>query len=399
MSLNDNSYKNIFYSLFFVVLLSLFYSANSMSISYGEALNVFKNTSLLTILTNSSIYIFGQNDIALRLPFILFYLLSLLLMFLLTRDFFNKQSDRYISLSIFMILPGLISASLLVNSAIVVTFLVLLYVLYYQKWKKHCYALLVLFLFVDNSFAILYLALFFFSLRHKDKKLLIISLLLFIISMSIYGFDSSGKPRGFLVDTFAIYATIFSPLLFIYFFYTVYRSGIKKERGLIWYIATTSLIFSFVLSFRQRINIEDYAPYVVIFLPYMVRTFLHTIRVRLPQFRNKHYLISSLVLIVLFINLFFTIVNKPLYMLVEDPKKHFIYKYDYVKQLAKDLKENDINDIYIDDKKLLLRLKFYGINSGDKFYLTTKDLKIYDYKFEIKYYGKVIYTAYVIKKI
>jgi len=399
MSLNDNSYKNIFYSLFFVVLLSLFYSANSMSISYGEALNVFKNTSLLTILTNSSIYIFGQNDIALRLPFILFYLLSLLLMFLLSRDFFNKQSDRYISLSIFMILPGLISASLLVNSAIVVTFLVLLYVLYYQKWKKHCYALLVLFLFVDNSFAILYLALFFFSLRHKDKKLLIISLLLFFISMSIYGFDSSGKPRGFLVDTFAIYATIFSPLLFIYFFYTVYRSGIKKERGLIWYIATTSLIFSFVLSFRQRINIEDYAPYVVIFLPYMVRTFLHTIRVRLPQFRNKHYLISSLVLIVLFINLFFTIVNKPLYMLVEDPKKHFIYKYDYVKQLAKDLKENDINDIYIDDKKLLLRLKFYGINSGDKFYLTTKDLKIYDYKFEIKYYGKVIYTAYVIKKI
>lgn len=399
MSLNDNSYKNIFYSLFFVVLLSLFYSANSMSISYGEALNVFKNTSLLTILTNSSIYIFGQNDIALRLPFILFYILSLLLMFLLTRDFFNKQSDRYISLSIFMILPGLISASLLVNSAIVVTFLVLLYVLYYQKWKKHCYALLVLFLFVDNSFAILYLALFFFSLRHKDKKLLIISLLLFFISMSIYGFDSSGKPRGFLVDTFAIYATIFSPLLFIYFFYTVYRSGIKKERGLIWYIATTSLIFSFVLSFRQRINIEDYAPYVVIFLPYMVRTFLHTIRVRLPQFRNKHYLISSLVLIVLFINLFFTIVNKPLYMLVEDPKKHFIYKYDYVKQLAKDLKENHINDIYTDDKKLLLRLKFYDINSGDKFYLSTKDLKIYDYKFEIKYYGKVIYTAYVIKKI
>jgi hypothetical protein len=399
MSLNDNSYKNIFYTLFFVVLLSLFYSANSMSISYGEALNVFKNTSLLTILTNSSIYIFGQNDIALRLPFILFYLLCLLLMFYLSKDFFKKQSDRYISLSIFMILPGLISASLLVNSAIVVTFLVLLYVLYYQKLKKHSYALLVLFLFVDNSFAILYLALFFFSLRHKDKKLLIISLVLFVISMSIYGFDSSGKPRGFLVDTFAIYATIFSPLLFIYFFYTVYRSGIKRERGLIWYIATTSLIFSFILSFRQRINIEDYAPYVVIFLPYMVRTFLHTIRVRLPQFRNKYYIISSLVLIVLFTNLFFTIVNKPLYMLVEDPKKHFIYKYDYAKQLALNLKENNINNIYTDDEKLSLRLKFYNINSGDEFYLTTKDLKIYDYKFDIKYYGKIIYTAYIIKKI
>ncbi len=399
MSLNDNSYKNIFYSLFFVVLLSLFYSANSMSISYDEALNVFKNNSLLTILTNSSIYIFGQNDIALRLPFILFYLLSLLLMFYLSNDFVKKQSDKYISLSIFMILPGLVSASLLVNSAIIVTFLVLSYVLYYEKLKKHCYALLILFLFVDNSFAILYLALFFFSLRHKDKKLLVISLLLFVISMSIYGFDSSGKPRGFLVDTFAIYATIFSPLLFIYFFYTIYRSGIKRERGLIWYIATTSLIFSFIVSFRQRINIEDYAPYVVIFVPYMVRTFLHTVRVRLPQFRNKHYIISSLVLIVLFINLFFTIVNKPLYMLIEDPKKHFIYKYDYAKQLAINLKENNINNIYTDDKELMLRLKFYNIDTGDEFYLTTKDLNNYDYKFDIKYYGKIIHTTYVIKKI
>jgi hypothetical protein len=34
------------------------------------------NSSILSIITNSSTYIFGQNDLALRLPFIIFYTLS-----------------------------------------------------------------------------------------------------------------------------------------------------------------------------------------------------------------------------------------------------------------------------------------------------------------------------------
>ena len=41
----------------------------------------------------------------------------------------------------------------------------LLYLYYYQKYNKHSYLLLLLFLFIDNSFAILYLALFFYSLN------------------------------------------------------------------------------------------------------------------------------------------------------------------------------------------------------------------------------------------
>lgn len=145
MSLSDNSYRNLFYALLLFAVLILFYSANSMSISYDEALNYFINTSLLSILTNCSTSIFGQNDIALRMPFILFYTLSVLLMFHLTNDFFKKQSDRFVSTVIFMFLPGVISASLLVNSAIVVIFLNLLYVYIYKRTKKHCYALLLLF--------------------------------------------------------------------------------------------------------------------------------------------------------------------------------------------------------------------------------------------------------------
>lgn len=397
MSLSDNSYRNLFYALLLFAVLILFYSANSMSISYDEALNYFINTSLLSILTNCSTSIFGQNDIALRMPFILFYTLSVLLMFHLTNDFFKKQSDRFVSTVIFMFLPGVISASLLVNSAIVVIFLNLLYVYIYKRTKKHCYALLLLFLFVDNSFAIFFLALMLFSLRDKDKKTFVIGLGLFIVSILIYGFDSAGKPRGFLVDTFAIYGTIFSPLLFIYFFYSVYRSGIRKERGLIWYITTASLIFSFLLSFRQKIDIEDYAPFVVIFIPYMVRIFFNTLRVRLPEFRKRHYFVGSLVLFVLFINVFFTIVNKPLYMFLENPKKHFIYKYDFAKDLALFLKKQGINEIYTEDKSLQLRLKFYGIEEGDKYALEKKKPSTYKFSFTLKYFKKEVETIYIVK--
>ena len=70
-------YSYYFYTLLFILVGVLILKADlSLSISYKEALNVFVNNSILTIITNTSIYFFGQNDIALRLPFILFYFLD-----------------------------------------------------------------------------------------------------------------------------------------------------------------------------------------------------------------------------------------------------------------------------------------------------------------------------------
>lgn len=397
MRLTDNTYKYLFSFILFIVLSILVFTANNLGISYKEALNVFVNNSLLTILTNSSIYLFGQNDIALRLPFLIFYALSVVLMFKITENFFKKELDRLISISIFMVLPGLLSASILVNSAIVVTFFTLLYIYYFKTTNKHSYILLVLCLFIDNSFAILFLALVFYGFNKKDKRLLIIASILFLISMLVYGFDTNGKPRGFLVDTFAVYASIFSPLLFIYFFYSIYRSGVKNDRSLVWYISTTSLFLSLLFAMRQRVPIEDYAPFVVIFLPYMVKIFLHTVRVRLPRFRHRHYYTASLVLFILFINVVITIINKPLYLLLENPKKHFVYKHNLAKELAIELKANNINYISSDDEELILRLKFYGIEEGYKYYVTTKEQFFYDMKLPISYYGKTILSAYIIK--
>ncbi len=396
--ITNNKYKYCFYtSLLFLFSILLFKASYSLSISYKEALNVFVNHSVLSLITNSSIYIFGQNDIALRLPFIIFYIFSVILMYKITENYFKYEQDKYISIIIFMILPGVLSSSLLVNSAIVVIFFTLFYLYYYQKYNEHSYILLLLFLFIDNSFAILYLALFFYSLKDKNNKLLYFSLMLFLISMYMYGFSTGGKPKGFLVDTFVIYATVFSPFLFLYFLYTIYRAGIKNDRTLTWYISTTALVLSLIFSFRQRIYIEDFAPYVVISLPLMLKTFFHAYRVRLKEFRTNYNILVGIVIMMLSINVVLTFINKPLYLILPNPSKHFVHQYHFVKELAEELSKRDIKTITSDNEELALRLKFYNIDKGDDYFLT---LKNYDYPSErisIKYYGKELFVAYLIK--
>jgi hypothetical protein len=399
MTTTNNKYNYYFYiSLSIIVVILLFKADNSLSISYKEALNVFVNNSVLSIISKMSILIFGQNDLALRLPFILFYSFSVILMYKLTDNYFRYEQDRFIAICIFMILPGVISASLLVNSAIMVIFFTLLYLYLYQKNAKHSYLLLVFFLFLDNSFAILYLALFFYSFKSQDKKLMYFSMIFFILSMYIYGFSTDGKPRGFLVDTFAIYATVFSPLLFIYFIYSLYRAGIKDERTITWYISMTAMVLSIIFSFRQRVFIEDFGPYVVIALPFMLKTFFNSYRVRLKEFRKTYDIVAFLIISMLVINVILTFINKPLYLVLGNPTKHFVYQYHFAKELSDELKKRGINEITCSDKELQLRLKFYNINEGEKYFISTRPYYNYDEKIVIIYYNKELLDVYV-KKI
>ena len=393
-----NRYNISFFLLLFLHLFILIIIADNFSISEKEAMIFFNDTGLLSTLTNSSVSIFGQNDIALRLPFIIFYGLSAALLYLLTDDYFKSKWDRLFCLWVFLLLPGLNSAALLINESIIVVFGTLLYLYLYKVTSKEHYYILAIYLFVDNSFAILFLALFFYSLKKKDNTLLIVSLPLFGISMSMYGFEIGGRPRGYFLDTFGIYATIFSPLLFLYFFYSLYRIGIKWDKDMYWYISITALFLSLLFSLRQKIDIEDFAPFVVIAIPIMVRLFLHSLRVRLKQFRRIHYIISSAVISILVLNFFILVFNKYLYLLIDKPTKHFAYKHHIAKELAQALKNKGIDKIIMDDYKTLQRLKFYNINKGNKYYLTKQDNIPNTSKLEIKYHGKTV-SNYYYKKL
>lgn len=392
------------HSKVFILSLAIFvgtllWVANGLSISYKEALIFYEERNLLYFLTHFSTFLLGQNSIALRLPFIILYALSVILMYQMTYHYFKNENDRLISILIFMFLPGIVGASLLVNNSILVIFCTVLYLYRYKITGEHNYYLLTLFLFIDNSFAILFLALFFYALQNRNNTLVIVSLVLFGLSMSFYGFETSGKPKSHFVDLFAIYASIFSPLIFLYFFYSMYRVGIKGNKSIFWYISVTALIFSFLLSFRQKIAIEDFAPYVVVTIPVMMKLFFHSLRVRLPMFRNKHYVISNIAIFVLVINVCVILFNKPLYLILEDKQNHFAYKYHFAKEIAEVLKANGLNAVFSQDKELNLRLKYYGIEEDKKKFISFIPLKTYDTKFDIFYLNSKIFSLYYVSGV
>ena len=108
------------------------------------------NYSIQSIIKNISTYFFGHNDLALRVPFILLYALSSFMMFKITKNYFKYEKDRFINVLIFMTLPGVLSAALLVNTAIIVMLFTLFYIYYYQKYQKHLYFILPFLLFLDK---------------------------------------------------------------------------------------------------------------------------------------------------------------------------------------------------------------------------------------------------------
>ncbi len=142
VQVNSLIYKYLFgflLTLHFVFLLLL---ANDFSISYKEAEIFFNESSLLlSTILNISTSLLGQNDIAIRLPFILFYMASSLLLYLLTQNYFKQKIDQLISIAVFMMLPGVNSAALLVNEAIIVVFFTLLYLYIYKMKGQECYLL------------------------------------------------------------------------------------------------------------------------------------------------------------------------------------------------------------------------------------------------------------------
>ena len=146
-------------------------------------------------------------------------------------------------------------------------------------------------------------------------------------------------------------------------------------------------------------HLEDFAPYATLAIPLMVKVFFNSYRVRLPEFRKWHKVIFTFIVLTLIINTFFIFVNKPLYLFLSNPRKHFAYRYHVAKELSKDLKLKNINEINIHNKRLAIRLKFYGIrNGGDKILTRNKiDNKKADI-IKIAYYGTIVAKYYIYKE-
>ncbi|MFG5142199.1 hypothetical protein O8I45_10260, partial [Campylobacter lari] len=235
------------------------------SISYNEAKIFFYDHSVIAMIARFGTTLLGQNEYGLRIIFVLLHSLSCILLYILALKYTKTSFDAFMSVVLFILLPGSVASALLINeSSIVIFFTLLILVLFEYKKSIFFYICLVFSLYIDGNFAILYLAFFFFGIYIRDKILIGVALLLFAIAMSVYGFDTSGKPQGYVLDTLGIFAACFSPLVFLYFFYVIYKMLFQKDKPLLWFIIATTFIFCLIFSLRQKLFLEDFLPFCVV---------------------------------------------------------------------------------------------------------------------------------------
>jgi len=378
-------------------ILILLYETSTLSISYFEAHTYFGHHGVVGFISNIAPALFGQNDYTLRIAFILLHTATAFLVYLTSGYFLKTTREQNLLVVVFLLLPGVMSSALLVNKVGVVIFLTFLFVyLYYRFQNNNILNVFLLFLApLDNSFSYLFLGIFLYAVTTKQKNLALSSVFFIAINLFIFGSDIGGYPTGHFLDALGVYAAIFSPVVFVYIVYILYRHYLTKEFNILWFIATTPLVFSLLLSLRQRVHIEFYAPFVLVALFLAAKQFNSSYKVRLVQFRKGYKLLFNIALFFLVVHFFLILANKSLYNFIEKPKHHFAYKNHVAKELAKNLKTKHIPCVNT-NYQMQLRLKFYGITECKKYKLKYfKEVNAKDVT--VRYNSKIIYPAYVTK--
>ena len=391
-------HRFIFFSIILIDAVVLFFQTSELSISFSEAELLYGEFSFLQLIINISLFFFGQNDFALRLPMIVLHLLSIVLLNEVSKKYIKSAKNRLWLVLLFILLPGVVSSSLIVNSAGLLIFGILLFAYIHENFSlKFIYPLLAFYAVVDAGFVYLFLGLIAYYLFAKERYNFLYTFSLFLLSIYLYGFEAYGAPSGYFLDAIAVYSAVFSPIVFIYLFYALYRRYLTDKTDLEWYVVSTVLLVSLILSFRQRVSIEYFAPYLMLGLPLAAQTFVSSYRVRLKNFRGGYKTIFVVSFIILALNTLVVFFNKELYLLVENPKKHFAYDMHVAKELAKELKSKDINCVKT-DRKNELRLKFYGISTCQEYFLVENlFLNKKESDVTISYKNVVLYSANVTK--
>jgi len=343
------------YLVFLIYYLFLyFYSINFLSFSIVELQSVEKFKLLELLFEKFNI----TNDYSLRIIPVIFSFFSVLFFFNLSEIFLKK--DKYIATVIFLFIPGFIVSSVLINKAVFLIFFTLLFIYTFKKIRFLSYLLLICYVFVDYSFIALYFSLIFYAIYKKDTRFLFFILFLMAINANYFDYKIGGKPKGFLVEVLAIYILIFSPFVFFYFVYTIYK-GFFFKKDIVFFIGSFTFLISIFLSFRQKIKIDDFAPFVLPYTLYMYKIFISSYRVRLRKFRLPYKL--------LFVFLFSTMIIFDVLIFLGVFKKGLDKSIYFVKPLSKILKEKNINQIYCNNVNLCRVLNFYGIKLGNEYYL------------------------------
>jgi hypothetical protein len=297
-----------------------------------------------------------------RLYFMMMGVLTVILFYVMSKCYFSKQSDSYTATTIFMFLPGMLTASTLANIAIVIFPFVLLFVVLYLYGYKWLLLLSMLPLyFLHEASIVFFIAILLYAIVNKAYEIGILSFA-FIVTIILLkgGIAVDMKPSGHFMEIFGLYGTLFSPLLFIFFFYALYRTLLGESKHIVWYIGSVALFVSLILSIRQRIVITDFAPYMLVATVVMLQVYHNSLRVRLPLFQKGYKLGYTVVILVLVVSSLTIVFHRPFYTLY--PNTHFAKRVYAPYTLAKELQAKNI-PCYDAPKRLRYQLQFYGIEA------------------------------------
>lgn len=389
------SEKKVFAVLLGVNLLILLAQIQGLSISYYEAGILYGDSSFLKLFVTFFLNTFGYNDYSLRLPMIILHLYSAIFLYLISEYYVSRKYDRIWIMAIYLLLPGVTSAALLVNVAGIKIAILFTFIYIYLRYKNWSLVVLPLFLLLDSTSIYFYLCVALYAFMRKNYLLMSSSSLLFVGAIVYFDPAIGGIPKGHFLDTLGIYAAIFSPLVFIYLFYVLYRRFIANERDLLWIIASSMFLISLLLSFRQKVNIQDFAPYLMVSLPLAAQTFFHTYRIRLSIFRRRYRILFYTAFILLILNALAVLLNHWFYQWIKKPQDHFSYTMHVAKELAHTLKAENITCVTTNEK-MQLRLRFYGIGEC-RSTLLSNNKESRSKKVTISYINVPIYKVYVTK--
>ena len=355
-----------FYSFYFLYAVALVYLAITLPIGPNEALVYYTTENItlkfLTHVTNE----WFDNELSFRFPFVLFGLINIPLFYMMSKSYLDKDEESYFATMIFALLPGIITASVIVNIAVVVVTLVLLFLIVYKKEKLLwvSIAIMALLLFVHDASIIFFIGLGLFAISKKDRTLFIFSFIFAVISLIYFNkLDIGGHPSGEFMELIGLYLALFSPFVFIYFFYALYRIWKREKKDILWYISFTAFILSVLLSLRQQVIMTDFTPYVIVAVVLMILVYKRTLQVRLPQFQRFYKFGFKFVVGSLFFTTFIIVFHKIFFSMIEDKSKHFTSSFYQPYWQVQELREIGENCYTAKNSKRQYQLKYYGIES------------------------------------
>ena len=355
--------RGLFYTFIFFYTIALVYLASTIPIGSHEAMVYYTDSKILYYLTHISNGVF-ENSLDFRFPFLLFGLINIPIFFIMSRLYFSKKEESYFATMLFALLPGIITSAILVNIAVVVITFVLGFIIFYEKKKLFWQGVtMVALLFIHDASVIFFVSLAIFSAFRRDKALFTIAIILTAISLLYFnGLTIEGRPKGEFLELFGLYIALFSPLVFLYFFYAIYRIWLREKKDILWYISFTAFVLSILLSLRQQVIMTDFAPYVIVSVVLMLVTYQKTLKVRLPQFQKWYKRGFSLVLVSLLLSSSVILFHKSFFYLLDDKTKHFAYDFYEPYWKVKELKEIEQYCYTASNKKVQYQFKYYGID-------------------------------------